>query len=97
MPAKHKRPCLYAFCGSLLALLCSSLPLEVDYLHFSDRGSDTRELGAKLDTKLDGADSDAGVERILRELQAGGLVDGFYEPYIAPRYQITKKGRESLV
>jgi DNA-binding PadR family transcriptional regulator len=49
-----------------------------------------------LCTRLGGADSDSTIERTLREMQAGGLVDGFYEPYIAPRYQITKKGRESL-
>jgi DNA-binding PadR family transcriptional regulator len=57
----------------------------------------THELCAKLDTKLDGATADSTIERTLREMQAGGLVDGFHEPYIAPRYQITKKGRERLV
>jgi DNA-binding PadR family transcriptional regulator len=50
----------------------------------------------ELCARLGGADSEAVVERTLREMQADGRVDAFYEPYIAPRYQITRKGRESL-
>jgi DNA-binding PadR family transcriptional regulator len=55
-----------------------------------------RELCARLGEADSEADSEAVVERTLREMQADGRVDAFYEPYIAPRYQITRKGRESL-
>ena len=41
MPAKHKHHVvLCAFCGSFCSALCFSLPLEVDYIHLSDRGNE---------------------------------------------------------
>jgi len=72
----------------LRALL--SLLAETDSL--SPKAMTARELCAKLDS----ADSESIVERTLREMNRDGLVDAFHEPYIAPRYLISRQGREAL-
>ena len=42
------------------------------------------------------AASDALAPLAMSALHEDGLVDAFHEPYIASRYQITRKGRDSL-
>ncbi len=69
----------------LLAALAASDAL-------APRAMGARDLAAQPSIAAD----EFAIERALRALHEDGLVDAFHEPYIASRYQITRKGRDSL-